>query len=358
MQAGKNKIKIGSVSLDSITVLAPLAGITNLPFRLLVKEAGCGLVCSEMVSSAGLVHKSKKTGQLLDSDPVEKPLSVQIFGSDPSIMAEAAAMVESSGADIVDINFGCSVRKVLKTGSGSALMKDPEKTKTLLSMVRKAVSIPLTIKIRSGWDRTGQQALTIAKIAEDCGVNALAVHPRTASQGFSGKSDWSVIAEVKKNLSIPVIGNGDINTPDDAVTMIRETGCDAVMVGRASIGNPWIFSQVLARIKGETVPAVNLSLRRKTMIRYLKASVEYFGEKHACYMMRSRLGWFVKGLSYSSGFRESIKRISSEEEAMKIIETYMDSLSALTDHHFDDSIFSKTPLVTLKSVSRSTGFVK
>ena len=244
-------MKIGSVKTDNFTVLAPLAGITNLPLRLLAKRAGCGLVCSEMISANGLVYGSGKTVQLLESIPEEKPLSVQIFGSDPPIMAEAARIVQDSGADIVDINFGCSVKKILKGNSGSALMKEPPLARRILDSVRKAVTIPLTIKIRSGWEPSGKQAVEIARLAEDCGVDAIAVHPRTATQGFRGEADWSIIAAVIDALTIPVIGNGDVTTPADALRMINETGCDGVMVGRAAIGNPRIFGEILAAAQGQ-----------------------------------------------------------------------------------------------------------
>lgn len=319
-------MKIGSLSLENITVMAPLAGITNLPFRLLAKASGCGLVCSEMISSDGLVYKSKKTAQLLDTSSKEKPLSVQIFGTDPAIMGEAAAIVAASGADILDINFGCSVKKVVKTGAGVALMRTPEKAEAVLLAVREAISIPLTIKIRTGWDSSGIQAFEIARIAESCGVDAIAVHPRTAAQGFRGEANWSLIAAIKQAVSIPVIGNGDIVAPEDAIRMQDETACDAIMIGRAAIGNPWIFSQILSLMKGEATMPVDISLRYDAMCRYLRASVSYFGETHACYMMRSRLGWFVKGLPCSSNFRESIKRISSEKEAIELIRAYMDSV--------------------------------
>ena len=244
-------MQIGNLTLDNNVILAPLAGITNLPFRLLAKASGCGLVCSEMISANGLVYQSGKTEQMLNSAPEEKPLSVQIFGSDPGIMAEAAAIVESKGADIVDINFGCSVRKVIKTGSGAALMKTPDQAKALLAAVRKSIRIPLTIKIRSGWDASGREALNIAGIAQDCGVDAIAVHPRTAGQLFRGRADWSIIAAVKKSVGIPVIGNGDIVSARNALKMLEETGCDAVMIGRKAIGDPAIFSRVLARMNGE-----------------------------------------------------------------------------------------------------------
>ncbi len=319
-------MQIGNLTLDNNVILAPLAGITNLPFRLMAKASGCGLVCSEMISANGLVYQSGKTEQMLNSAPEEKPVSVQIFGSDSGIMAEAAAIVESKGADIVDINFGCSVRKVIKTGSGVALMRTPDQTKALLGAVRKAIRIPLTIKIRSGWDPSGAQALTISEIAENCGVDAITVHPRTAGQLFSGRADWSIIAAVKKKVSIPVIGNGDITSGHDAVRMLAETGCDAVMIGRKAIGNPAIFSRVLAQINGDEETAEDISRRFDLMIRYLQASVEYIGEEQACRMMRSRLGWFTKGLHKSSHFREAIKHLSSESEGVELIKAYREEL--------------------------------
>ncbi len=320
-------MQIGNVDLDNNVILAPLAGITNLPFRLLAKSSGCGLVCSEMISANGLVYQSGKTEQMLNSAPEEKPLSVQIFGSDPGIMAEAAAIVESKGADIVDINFGCSVRKVIKTGSGAALMKAPDQARALLAAVRKSIRIPLTIKIRSGWDVSGREALNIAGIAQDCGVDAIAVHPRTAVQLFRGQADWSIIAAVKKSVGIPVIGNGDIVLARDAMKMLEETGCDAVMIGRKAIGDPAIFSRVIARINGDEPVRENLSQRFDIMTHYFKASVEYIGEETACRMMRSRLGWFTRGMRNSSKFREAIKQLSSEREGLDLIKAYQDTFT-------------------------------
>lgn len=321
-------MKIGAVELDNITVLAPLAGITNLPFRLLAKEAGCALVCSEMVSSNGLIYKSKKSRELLESRPEEKPLSVQIFGADPAIMADAAALVEASGADILDINLGCPVKKVLKAGAGAALMKMPDKVADLLQAVRKAVSIPLTVKLRSGWDHSGAQALQIAAIAQDSGVDAITLHPRTVGQGFGGQADWSLITAVKKRVAIPVIGNGDITQPQDALTMRTVTGCDAVMIGRAAIGQPWIFSQVLALLQGDEVSSPDVTYRIEMMTRYLQDAIKFFGEQRACRMMRSHLGWFVKGLRYSSRFRKGVVKISSEDEALSLINAYRDTLQS------------------------------
>ena len=318
---------IGSVETDNFSVLAPLAGITNLPMRLLAKRAGCGLVCSEMVSANGLVYGSAKTGQLLDSCPEEKPLSVQIFGSDPDLMAEAATIVANRGADIIDINFGCSVRKVLKSGSGSALMKDPPRAGRILAAVRRAVTIPLTIKIRSGWEPSGMQALAIARLAQDCGADAVAVHPRTATQGFSGKADWAVITAVKAAVAIPVIGNGDVTSAADALRMRDETGCDGVMVGRAAIGNPAIFSQIIARDAGRAEPPVDDAARIALMVDYLKDSVRYLGEALACRIMRSRLCWFVKGMPNAAQFRSAIRFITTEAQALTLIREYAAGLA-------------------------------
>lgn len=319
-------MQIGSLTLANNTILAPLAGITNLPFRLLAKEAGCGMVCSEMISSHGLVYKSEKTFKMLDSTPEEKPVSIQLFGARPDIMAQAATIVEASGADVVDINFGCSVRKIIKTGSGAALMRTPDLAEDLLKAVRRAIRIPLTIKIRSGWDASGDQAIHISKIAENCGVDAVTVHPRAAGQLFGGRADWSIIAAVKTSVSIPVIGNGDIMSAADAVRMLDETGCDGVMIGRKAISNPYIFSSVVARINGKENIEDDIASRFDIMLRYLKASVKYIGEEHACRMMRSRLGWFTKGMHKSSQFREAIKHLTSEKEGIELIHAYRDEL--------------------------------
>jgi tRNA-dihydrouridine synthase B len=319
-------MNIGTVILENITLLAPLAGITNLPFRLLARQNGCGLVCSEMVSANGLVHGSKKTEALLATVFEEKPLSVQVFGSDSGMMADAAAMAEGLGADILDINFGCAVKKILKSGAGAALMRNPRLAEDLLKAVRGAITIPLTVKMRSGWDPSGKEAFRLAAIAQNCGVNAVTLHPRTAAQKFSGKADWSLIAAMKRQVSIPVIGNGDIAEAEDAIRMLAETGCDAVMVGRAAIGNPWIFSQIKSLLAGEEFFPVSLSRRAEAMERYLSASVAHFGELQACRMMRSRLGWFVKGLPNSSRFRQSITQIRTQAEAEQQINAYMDAL--------------------------------
>jgi nifR3 family TIM-barrel protein len=317
---------IGSLRLANPLILAPLAGINNLPFRLMVKQAGCGLVCSEMISSNGLVHRSIKTLRMLASDTAEKPLSIQIFGASPAIMAEAAQMVEAAGADLLDINFGCSVRKIVKSGSGVALMRDARLTEKILTEVRKTIRIPLTIKIRSGWDVSGAQAMQIARIAEGCGVDALAVHPRTARQGFGGRADWALIKKIKEAVALPVIGNGDVQTPTDALTMLSTTGCDGVMIGRAAIGNPWLFRQILDTFMGLPPQDVCVDERFSVMRAYLEASVDYLGELHACRMMRSRLAWFVKGLPNASRFRDSLKTIETHAQAVALIDRYASAL--------------------------------
>jgi nifR3 family TIM-barrel protein len=279
-----------------------------------------------MVSACGLVYGSTKTGQLLDSIPREKPLSVQLFGSDDAIMADAAGQVVAAGADIVDINFGCSVRKILKSGSGSALMREPRKAEALLKTTRKAIDVPLTIKIRSGWDGSGEQALQIARIAQDCGVDAIAVHPRTARQGFGGQADWSLIAKIKQEIHIPVIGNGDIITAQDALDMFAQTKCDAIMVGRAAIGNPLLFAQILDLLENKPARTITADDRIDTMIRYLKASISYLGERKACYILRSRLAWFAKGLPQASMFRQSIRHLASEEDTLRLIHSYAEKI--------------------------------
>ena len=315
-------MNIGSLHLENPVILAPLAGITNLPFRLLAKEAGCGLVCSEMVSADGLVHGARNAFDLLRSLPAEKPLAVQLFGSDPAVMAEAAAIVEGSGADLLDINFGCAVKKVIKTGSGAALMRTPQRAEALLRAVRRAVRIPLTIKIRSGWDGSGRQALALGAIAEACGVNAVTVHPRTASQKFSGRADWGVIAALKRHLSIPVIGNGDIACADDAARMLSETGCDAVMVGRQAIGYPRIFTEIGLRLNGEAVPAGTIANRLEVLRRYTQLTVECFGRETAARLIRSRLGWFVKGMRNGAALRCATGQVTCMDQAYEVIEAF------------------------------------
>ena len=324
-------MNIGDVHLEAPTILAPLAGITDLPFRLLIKSFGCGLVYSEMISANGLVYGSAKTERMLASDPAEKPLTLQLFGADPAIMARAARQAAAAGADIIDINCGCAVKKVVKTGAGAALMGDLDRAGAVIAAVRQAISLPLTIKIRSGWDRSGEDALRLAEIAQKHGVDALALHPRTARQGFSGQADWSLITRLKAQSDVPVIGNGDVTTADDAVRMLVETGCDAVMIGRAAIGHPWIFQEIAAALAGREPVPPTLADRFAVMRQYLQAAVIHKGELPACRMMRSRLGWFVKGLPHSAGFREGLKQIADQAAAETLIDQYQEFLETRRD---------------------------
>ncbi|OQY00428.1 MAG: tRNA dihydrouridine synthase DusB [Desulfobacteraceae bacterium 4572_130] len=324
-------MKIGNLRLKGKTILAPLAGITNLPFRLIVKECGCALVCSEMISSRGILNNCHKTLMMFDSRKQERPLSVQIFGSDPNIMAQAAKIIEQEKtADIIDINFGCSVKKVVKTGAGVALMRNHKNAENVIKAVRKAISIPLTIKIRTGWDRSGIQAFEIAKIAEDNGVNAICVHPRTATQGFKGKPDLSLIKKIKLQISLPVIGNGDILYPEHALDMIKQTNCDGVMIGRGAISNPFIFSSIESLLKNEKCFYPDSNDIFKIMKKLLIVSIEYFGENKGCKIMRKRLSWFVKGLPNAANFRRSLSKIESLSDTMALINNFQESIEKIS----------------------------
>ncbi|MCP3875457.1 MAG: tRNA dihydrouridine synthase DusB [Desulfobacteraceae bacterium] len=320
-------MKIKNLTIHGKTFLAPLAGITNLPFRLLVKECGCAVVCSEMVSAKGIFYNSEKTLDLLSSKKEEQPLSVQLFGSDTESMVKGAKFVETlNTASIIDINFGCSVKKIVKQGAGVALMKEPDITKSLLAAVRKATDLPLTIKIRSGWDNSGQQAFKIAQIAQDSGVDAITIHPRTASQGFKGKANWEIIKTLKQQLSIPVIGNGDINSVEDAQRMIELTACDAVMVGRAAMKNPFLLSQIDDFIRNGSYQTPTPHDIFRKMESLTKRYVEYFGEKPACKMLRGRLSWFVKGMPGCSAFRANLSKVISKNDALDLIKEFEASL--------------------------------
>lgn len=316
-------MKIQDLTIPGHTFLAPLAGITNLPFRRLVKGCGCAVVCSEMVSAKGIVYNSEKTITLMASVPGEKPLSIQIFGSDPGAMSRAAAFVEELGtADILDINFGCSVKKVVKQGAGVALMKSPELTRTILRAVRKATTLPFTIKLRSGWDNSGDQALAFAVMAQEEGVDAVVLHPRTAAQGFRGTSDWQVIKRVKQGVDIPVVGNGDIQTPEDGARMMEETGCDAVMVGRAAMANPFILSQIESYLATGRYAAPSPAQIFRKMEELARMYVDYFGEPAACKMLRGRLTWFVRGLPGAASFRRDLSGLQGLDQALDLIQGY------------------------------------
>jgi len=310
-------MKIGTLSLNNEIILAPMAGITNLPFRLINRDFGIGLAFTEMISANGLIRGMKKTLQYLDSREDDRPLGVQIFGSEPSILAEAAKIITDLGGDLLDINMGCPVKKVVKTGAGAALMKDPLRIAAILKAVRGSTGLPLTVKIRAGWRPQQVNVIEVAKIAEDSGVDAVIIHPRTADQGFGGKADWSLIEMVKKQLHLPVIGNGDINCGEDAVRMKRTTGCDAVMVGRGCLGNPWIFHEIDALLRGHAHPMLPSLVQREQMIlRHLTLEMEAGGEAADLKPFRKHLLWYTKGLKGGSIFRQMI---SAEEDKVRVL---------------------------------------
>ncbi|MEA1970979.1 MAG: tRNA dihydrouridine synthase DusB [Thermodesulfobacteriota bacterium] len=321
-------MNIGSLSLRNNIFLAPMAGITDLPFRVLARTFGSSLCFTEMVSANGLVRRTHKSYEYLKSSPDDSPLGVQIFGSDPEILREAAGIVTELGADLIDINAGCPVKKVLKTGAGAALMRDPAKFAAIVKSVRGATHLPLTVKIRSGWGHDELNAIEIAGIAEDCGVDALSLHPRTVRQGFSGIADWNLIGLAKKNIGIPVIGSGDISKPEDALEMIEETGCDGVMVGRCALGSPWIFKAITAFMSNGTVPPPPSSIEREAVIlRHLEMNIRLYGKKMGVKNFRKHLLWYTKGLKGGSKFRKDAVLINEMNELLEMVHEYWQPLS-------------------------------
>jgi tRNA-dihydrouridine synthase B len=306
-------MKLGVLSLKNNICLAPMAGITDLVFRSLAREYGCGLCFTEMVSANGIVRHMQKTFRYMESSRDDKPLGIQIFGADPDVLADAARIVTDHGADLVDINMGCPVKKVIKTGAGAALMKEPGRVAAIIEKVRNAVAVPLTVKIRAGWDQSAVNAVEIAAIAEDCGVDAVILHPRTARQGFNGRADWDLIARVKHSVSIPVIGSGDVRTPDDSLKMIAETGCDGVMIGRAALGNPWIFRSTLVGLAGKSYDPPTLEEREALIHRHLEMNIGYFGNTVGARTFRKHLLWYTKGLRNGAQFRQHAVAIREKE---------------------------------------------
>jgi tRNA-dihydrouridine synthase B len=325
-------MKIGTLSLKNEMILAPMAGITNLPFRLINRDFGVGLTFTEMISANGLIRGMGKTLRYLDCHPGDTPLGVQIFGADPSILAESARILTGLGADLLDINMGCPVKKIVRTGAGAALMKDPQRIAAILAAVRKGTHLPLTVKMRAGWNTQYINVLEVAKIAEDSGVDAVIVHPRTADQAFSGTADWSIIGKVKGQLKIPVIGNGDIKRGDDAVRMKQTTGCDAVMVGRGCLGNPWIFEQINARLQGLVDPSPpSLGQREQMIRRHLALELAAVGEKTGMKMFRKHLLWYTKGLKGGSAFRHLISAEEDKNLLLDKVHAFFAGLSSEPD---------------------------
>lgn len=318
-------MKIGNVKLENNVILAPMAGITDLMFRILCKEQGCGLVYSEMVSAKGLMYESKNTHKLLESDKREGQVSVQIFGSDPKVMADMAIKLNDFDFDFLDINMGCPAPKIVKNGEGSALMLNPDLIGRIVSAVSKSSNKPVTIKIRKGFNNSNLNAVEIAKIAEENGAAAIAVHGRTREQYYSGCADWNVIKEVKKAVKIPVIGNGDITTPQLAEKMLNETGCDAIMIGRASQGNPWIFKNIIHYLKtNELLPPPSLEEKINYSIRHLEMLCEYKGDYLGVREMRKHLGWYTKGMPKSTELRVEVNKTDSKQAMIELLNEFLE----------------------------------
>ena len=316
-------MKIGNVDIKTNVFLAPMAGVTDKPFRLICKEMGCGLVYSEMVSAKGILYDSKNTKKLLESDEAERPVAVQLFGSDPEIMANMAKRIEDLPVDIIDVNMGCPAPKIVKNGEGSALMKTPELVGEIVNALVHAQKKPVTIKFRKGFDDANVNAVEIAKIAEKNGAAAVAVHGRTREQYYSGKADWDIIKEVKKAVNIPVIGNGDVDSPEKAKSLFDYTSCDAIMVGRGAQGNPWIFKRINAYIEtGEILPLPTMEERAEVAVRHLKMLVDYKGEFIGVREMRRHLSDYTKGIMGASAMRGRINTAESIEEMESLIKEF------------------------------------
>ena len=319
------KIKIGNVELDNNLILAPMAGVTNLPFRIICEKFEPGMVCTEMVSSKAIFYNDQKTRRLLNTEGEKRPISFQIFGSDEETMGYTAKYM-SKIADIIDINMGCPAPKVVKNGDGSKLLLDLEKSKRIMKVVVENSSVPVTVKIRKGWDKENIVAVQVAKIAEEVGISAITIHGRTRSEFYTGKADWDIIKEVKDSVKIPVIGNGDIVDEETAYQMFEKTGVDGIMIGRGSFGNPWIFRNIKHfLITGEKLPSPTNSERLNIIKEHIDLAVEEKGEI-AIKELRKHIAWYTKNLKNSSEFRNSINMIETKEQLIKTLNEYFETL--------------------------------
>lgn len=317
-----SSFKIGNIPIDPPLILAPMAGVTNHAFRLMVKRAGgCGLVTTEMFSAYACKYRDPGTNTMIDWTEEERPVSAQVFGGDPATVAIGARMLQDAGADIIDLNFGCPVPKVAKSGSGAFLLKNLDMAREILIAARHAVTVPLTIKTRAGWDLGDRQVLDLAKTAEICGIDAIAVHGRVAVQGYSGKADWDIIAQVKDSVRIPVIANGDVLTPEDAARILEHTGCDGVMIGRSALGDPWLFSRIAEYLSTGRVLDLPTVTQKLDAARQHAALLQgILGERRASKEMRGHLIWYVKGMPGAPRLRERLMTTKSIEEIQEVLD--------------------------------------
>lgn len=315
-------MKIGKVTLPNLVIQAPLAGVSDKAFRIISRSLGCGLTFTEMISDKGLIYGQKRTIKMVAISPEMRPLAVQIFGSEADSLAKAAAIVTDLGADIVDINMGCPAPKVVKNGEGAALMLDLKTSQEIMQAVVQATPVPVTVKMRQGWEPEDKTCLELADLAQQAGVKAITIHPRSRSQFFAGQADWQIIKVMKQRVDIPVIGNGDIWNAHDAARMLSETGCDAVMIGRASMGNPFIFRETVALLeRGEVLPPPTIEERMAIAIKHMDLAIADKGETVAIREMRKHISWYIKGLRGAARIREDINCANTREEMLKCIQS-------------------------------------